>query len=118
MSSSSFIDSLQSGDKHRVLQVRLEIPEFKKCHWRFEFENDRLYSGLCVLEGKTIAKKYLSLLNNVYEKQNQFWAGWKWHDTSLDDEYWKEVEEHPTKIVNSIVAELEHVREATKGMNL
>lgn len=98
--------------------IEIEIPEFKKCHWRIEFENDRLYSGLCVLEGKTIAKKYLSLLNNVYEKQNQFWAGWKWHDTSLDDEYWKEVEEHPTKIVNSIVAELEHVREATKGMNL
>lgn len=98
--------------------IEIEVPEFKKCHWRFEFKNERLYTGLCILEGKTIAKKYLSSLNNVYDKQDQNWAGWKWHNTSLDDEYWKEVEEHPTKIVNYIVAEMEHVREAAKGMNL
>lgn len=98
--------------------IEIEVPEFKKCHWRYDFDNNRLYSGLCILEGKSIAKKYLSLLNDVYEKQEQDWAGWKWHNTYLNDEFWKEVEEHPIKIVNSIVSELEQIREATKGMNL
>ena len=98
--------------------IEIEVPEFKKCHWRFEFENNRLYSGLRILEGKSIAKKYLSLLNDVYEKQEQDWAGWKWHNTELNDEFWKEVEEHPIKVVNSIVSELEQVRDATKEMNL
>ncbi len=98
--------------------IEIEVPEFKKCHWRFDFDKDRLYTGLCILEGKSIAKKYLSLLNEVYEKQDQWWAGWKWHNSVLNDEFWKEVEDHPAKIVNTIVSELEHIREATKGMNL
>ena len=98
--------------------IEIEVPEFKKCHWRFDFDKDRLYTGLCILEGKSIAKKYLSLLSEVYEKQDQWWAGWKWHNSVLNDEFWKEVEDHPAKIVNTIVSELEHIREATKGMNL
>lgn len=98
--------------------IEIEVPEFKKCHWIFEFENDRLYTGLYILKGKTIAKKYLSSLNNVYDKKEQNWAGWKWHNIYLNDEFWKKVEEHPTKIVNSIVSKLENIRETTKGMNL
>lgn len=98
--------------------IEIEVPEFKKCHWRFEFENGRLYSGLRILDGKSITKKYLSLLNDVYEKQEQEWAGWKWHNTELNDEFWKKVEEHPIKVVNYIVSELEQVRDVTKGMNL
>lgn len=103
---------------HKEFFIEIEVPEFKKCHWRYDFDNNRLYSGLRILEGKSIAKKYLSLLNDVYEKQEQDWAGWKWHNTELNDEFWKEVEEHPIKVVNSIVSELEQVRDATKEMNL
>ena len=59
-------------------------------------------------------------MNEVYDYTNEDrYIGNSWFgDYQLDDEFWINLESHSTKFVNSIVNELERVREATKGMKL
>ena len=78
-----------------------------------------LYNGIWKDPEKTIAQKHLSKLSDVYSKQEtEGYISWDWMNRQLDDSFWQELEAHPVKFVNSIVSEIERVREATKGMNL
>ena len=88
--------------------------------WVIQSENGRLYSGIHILEGKTIADRHLKKIigDQIFPKQNRNWAGWQWNEYNLNDEFWEEIEVHHNKFVNFIVSEIERVREATKEMNL
>ena len=102
--------------------IEIEIPEWNKCWWvlRNDSKNNRFFTGVwCNIE-KSVAKKYVSMMNEVYDNTNEDgYIGWSWFgDYQLDDEFWINLESHSTKFVNSIVNELERLREATKGMKL
>lgn len=100
--------------------LEIEISDWKKSWWAIESDNKRnLYNGIWKDPEKTIAQKHLSKLSDVYSKQEtEGYISWDWMNRQLDDSFWQELEAHPVKFVNSIVSEIERVREATKGMNL
>ena len=84
-----------------------------------ESDNMILFSGVWRAPEKTIAKKYLSKMEDVYENQDDNYIGWNWHEEyELNDDFWVNIEAHSTKFVNFIVNEIERVREATKEMKL
>ena len=100
--------------------LQIVFPEWKKCMWVLQSENGRLYSGILIIEGKTVADRHLNKIigDQIFPKQNKNWAGWQWHDYYINDEFWKELESHHNKFVHFIISEIERVREATKEMNL
>ena len=100
--------------------LEVSIPEWKKCRWIMNFGNNMiLFSGILRDTEKTIAKKYLSKMEDVYENQDDNYIGWNWHEEyELNDDFWVNIEAHSTKFVNFIVNEIERVREATKEMKL
>ena len=113
--------SIQYSDySYGAFSLQIAFPEWKKCMWVIQSENGRLYSGIHILEGKTIADRHLKKIigDQIFPKQNRNWAGWQWHEYNLNDEFWEEIEVHHNKFVNFIVSEIERVREATKEMNL
>ncbi len=104
-------------------KFRLEvgIPEWKKSSWAIQTgKNSILWSGIWNNPENKVAKKYKSLLNNVYEKYDvEGWIGWNRHkEYKLNDAFWISFEAHPTKFVNFIINEIERVVEATKDMKL
>ncbi len=101
-------------------KLEVSIPEWKKCRWIMDFGNNMiLFSGILRDTEKTIAKKYLSKMGDVYENQDDNYIGWNWHEEyELNDDFWVNIEAHSTKFVNFIVNEIERVREATKEMKL
>lgn len=108
--------------QYDVFHIEIEIPEWNKCWWvlRNDSRNNRFFTGVWCDRDKKVAKKYVSMMNEVYDKTNEDdYIGWSWFgDYQLDDEFWIYLELHSIKLVNSIVNELERVREATKGMKL
>ena len=109
-----------SDYNYNAFHLQIVLPEWKKCIWTIRPDGERLFSGLYILEGRSIADRYLKKIisDQLYPNQNRNWVGWKWHDYYLNDEFWKELETHHVKFVNFIISEIERVREATNGMNL
>lgn len=105
--------------RYDYFDLEVSIPEWKKCWWAMESDNMILFSGVWRAPEKTIAKKYLSKMEDVYENQDDNYIGWNWHEEyELNDDFWVNIEAHSTKFVNFIVNEIERVREATKEMKL
>lgn len=101
--------------------LEVSIPKWKKSRWAIRTgKNSILWSGIWNDPENKVAKKYKSMLNDVYEKSDvEGWIGWNRHkEYELNDAFWISFEAHPTKFVNFIINEIERVVEATKDMKL
>ena len=105
---------------YNYFYLEIEVPEWNKCWWAMESERNKLYSGVWCDPDNKVAKKYVSMMKIVFDKTNEKgYIGWDWfEDYKLNDDFWINLESHSTKFINSIVNELERVREATKEMKL
>lgn len=84
-----------------------------------ESDKGRLFSGVWRYPEKTVAKKYIAMLNDVFDNSDDGYIGWNWHkDYELNDEFWIDIETHSRKFVNFVVNEIERVRKETKGIKL
>ena len=104
-----------------VLEV--DIPEWEKCWWSMEDDEDKdgtfLMSGVWCDPEKKVAKKYKAMLSTLFNHFDDEYIGWNWHkDYELTDEFWIDIENHSRKFVNFIVNEIERVRKETKGIKL
>lgn len=82
-------------------------------------KNSKLFSGIRLYPDKKVAKKYITLLNDVYANLAEEYIGWNWHkEYELSDDFWLEIENHSRRFVNFIVNEIKRVRMETKGFNL
>ena len=104
-----------------VLEV--DIPEWEKCWWSMEDDEDKdgtfLMSGVWCDQEKKVAKKYKAMLSTLFNHFDDEYIGWNWHkDYELTDEFWIDIENHSRKFVNFIVNEIERVRKETKGIKL
>lgn len=100
-----------------VLEV--DIPEWEKCWWAMESDKKGMFSGVWRNPDKKVAKKYIEMLNDVFDQSDDDYIGWNRHkDYELGDDFWLMIESHSTKFVNFIVNEIERVRKATKGIKL
>ena len=111
---------VRSHDFHYgYFDLEVDIPGWEKCWWAIESDKNKLFSGVWRNPEKKVAKKYISMLNDVYDHSDDGYIGWNWHkDYELSDEYWVGIEAHPTKFVNFIINEIERVREETKNIKL
>lgn len=105
---------------YEYFDLEVDIPEWKKCWWAMESENRRLFSGVWRNPEKKVAKKYIAMLNDVFDQSEEDgYIGWNWHNGyELNDDFWVKIESNPTKFVNFIVNEIERVRKETKNINL
>ena len=84
-----------------------------------ESKHQTLFSGIWRNPEEKVAKKYLTMLTDVFEYTDDDYIGWNWHrDYVLNDDFWIELETHPKRFVNFIINEIERVVEATKDMKL
>ena len=107
--------------RYDYFDLEIEVPEWTKCWWAMVTDKrENLYSGVWCDPNKKVAKKYVSMMRDVFDETNEdrFIGGDWFGDYELNDEFWLNLESHPKKFVNSIVNELERVRESTKGMKL
>jgi len=106
--------------RYNCFHLEIEIPEWKKSWWAMSSENRRLFYGIWKIPEKIIAQKYISQMSSIYSKGNsEGYIRWEWiNKMTVDDAFWEEISTHSVRFVNSIVFEIERVREATKGMNL
>ena len=104
-----------------VLEV--DIPEWEKCWWSMEDDEDKdgtfLMSGVWCDQEKKVAKKYKAMLSTFFNHFDDEYIGWNWHkDYELKDEFWIDIDNHSRKFVNFVVNEIERVRKETKGIKL
>ena len=105
--------------RYDYFDLEIEIEEWHKAWWVMRNEKRALYWGIWKSEDKTIAKKYLSRMSEIYDHCENKFVGWNWVDGgNLCDKFWLDIEQHPTKFVNKILSELDRVREGTKDMRL
>lgn len=107
--------------QYDYFDLEVDIPEWDKCWWAMESDKNslELFSGIWRNPEKKVAKKYISMLNDVYDYSDDGYIGWNWHkDYELGDEFWLMLESHSTKFVNFIVNEIERVRKETKNIKL
>ena len=107
--------------QYDYFDLEVDIPEWEKCWWAMESDKNslELFSGVWRNPEKKLAKKYISMLNDVFEHSDDGYIGWNWHkDNELGDDFWLMLESHPTKFVNYIVNEIERVRKETKNIKL
>lgn len=105
--------------QYDYFDLEVDIPEWKKCWWAMESDKGRLFSGVWCNPEKTVAKKYITMLSDVYGNSNDGYIGWNWHkDYQITDEFWINIETHSRKFVNFIVNEIERVRKETKEIKL
>ena len=111
---------VRSYDFHYgYFDLEVKIPGWEKCWWAMESDKNKLFSGVWRNPEKKVAKKYISMLNDVYDHSDDGYIGWNWHkDYELGDDFWLMLESHPTKFVNFIVNEIERVRKETKNIKL
>lgn len=111
---------VRSYDFHYgYFDLEVDIPGWEKCWWAIESDKNKLFSGVWRNPEKKIAKKYISMLNDVFDHSDDGYIGWNWHkDYELGDDFWLMLESHPTKFVNFIVNEIERVRKETKDIKL
>ena len=108
-----------SDFQYDYFDLEVDIPEWEKCWWAMESDKNKLFSGVWRNPEKKVAKKYISMLNDVYDHSDDGYIGWNWHkDYELGDDFWLMLESHPTKFVNFIVNEIERVRKETKNIKL
>lgn len=101
--------------------LEVDIPEWEKCRWALQSDkiSRELFSGIRLYPDKKVAKKYITLLNDVYYNLAEEFIGWNWHkDYQINDEFWLSIENHSRRFVNFIVNEIERVRKETKGIKL
>ena len=105
--------------RYDYFDLEVDIPEWEKCWWAMESDKGRLFSGVWRYPEKTVAKKYIAMLNDVFDNSDDGYIGWNWHkDYELNDEFWIDIETHSRKFVNFVVNEIERVRKETKGIKL
>lgn len=107
--------------QYDYFDLEVDIPEWKKCRWELQSDKNswELFSGIRLYPDKKVAKKYITLLNDVYANLAEEYIGWNWHkEYKLSDDFWLEIENHSRRFVNFIVNEIERVRMETKGFNL
>lgn len=106
--------------QYDYFDLEVDIPEWKKCRWELQSDkNSKLFSGIRLYPDKKVAKKYITLLNDVYANLAEEYIGWNWHkEYELSDDFWLEIGNHSRRFVNFIVNEIERVRMETKGFNL
>ena len=99
--------------------LEVDIPEWEKCWWAMESDKNKLLSGVWRNPKKKVAKKYIAMLDDIFDESDDGYIGWNWHkDYELNDDFWLMLESHPTKFVNFIVNEIERVRKETKDIKL
>ncbi len=107
--------------QYDYFDLEVDIPEWKKCRWELQSDKNswELFSGIRLYPDKKVAKKYITLLNDVYANLAEEYIGWNWHkEYKLSDDFWLEIENHSRRFVNFIVNEIERVRMETKEFNL
>ena len=107
--------------QYDYFDLEVDIPEWEKSWWAMESDKNslELFSGVWRNPEKKVAKKYISMLNDVFDHSDDGYIGWNWHkDYELGDDFWLMLESHPTKFVNFIVNEIERVRKETKNIQL
>lgn len=107
--------------QYDFFDLEVDIPEWGKCWWAMESDkNSRaLFSGVWRNPEKKVAKKYITMLSDVFDNTDDGYIGWNWHeDYVLNDDFWLRIETHSRKFVNFIVNEIERVRKETKGIKL
>ena len=79
-----------------------------------------LYSGIKRAPDTKVAKKYIALLNDVFDNSDDDeYIGWNDHNEYvINDDFWINIENHSRKFVNFIVNEIERVRMGTKDIKL
>jgi hypothetical protein len=105
--------------RYDYFDLEVDIPEWEKCWWAMESNKGRLFSGVWRYPEKTVAKKYIAMLNDVFDNSDDGYIGWNWHkDYELNDEFWIDIETHSRKFIHFVVNEIERVRKETKGIKL
>lgn len=107
--------------QYDYFDLEVDIPEWEKCWWAIESDKNsfELFSGVWRNPEKKVAKKYILMLNDVFDHSDDGYIGWIWHkDYELGDDFWLKLESHSTKFVNFIVNEIERVRKETKNIKL
>ena len=109
--------------QYDYFDLEVDIPEWEKCWWSMESDEDKdgifLSSGIWRNPDKTVAKKYIAMLNGIFKHSSDGYIGWNWHkDYELNDAFWLEIENHSRRFVNFIINEIERVRKETKGISL
>jgi hypothetical protein len=105
--------------QYDYFDLEVDIPEWEKCWWSMESDEEGLYSGVWRNPEKKVAKKCITMLSEVFDNSDDGYIGWNWHkDYELNDKFWIDIETHSRKFVNFIVNEIERVRKETKGIKL
>lgn len=107
--------------QYDYFDLEVDIPGWEKCWWAMESDKNswELYSGVWRNPEKKIAKKYITMLTDVFDNSDDGYIGWNWHkDYQINDEFWIDIETNSRKFVNFIVSEIERVRKKTKGIKL
>ena len=105
--------------QYDYFDLEVDVPEWEKCWWAMESDKNRLFSGVWKNPEKKVAKKYIAMLKDVFDHSDDGYLGWNWHKGyELNDEFWVNIEAHPTKFVNFIIKEIERVRKETKNIKL
>lgn len=105
--------------EYDYFDLEVDIPGWEKCWWAMESDKNMLFSGVWRNPEKKVAKKYIAMLNNVFDQSADDYIGWNWHkDYELGDDFWLKLDSHSTKFVNFIVNEIERVRKETKNIKL
>lgn len=105
--------------QYDYFDLEVDIPEWEKCWWAIESDKNKLFSGVWRNPEKKVAKKYIAMLNEIFDQSDDDYIGWNWHkDYELNDDFWLNIESHPTKFVKFIVNEIERVRKDTKNIKL
>ena len=108
--------------QYDYFKIEVDIPEWKKCWWILENYTKTmvLYSGIKRAPDTKVAKKYIALLNDVFDNSDDDeYIGWNDHNEYvINDDFWINIENHSRKFVNFIVNEIERVRMGTKDIKL
>ena len=105
--------------QYDYFDLEVDIPGWEKCWWAIESDKNKLFSGVWRNPEKRVAKKYISMLNDVFDHSDDGYIGWNWHnDYELNDDFWLMLESHSTKFVNFVINEIERVRKETKNIKL
>ena len=105
--------------QYDYFDLEVDIPEWEKCWWAMESDKGGLFSGVWRDPDKKVAKKYITMLSEVFDNSDDGYIGWNWHkDYELNDKFWIDIETYSRKFVNFIVSEIERVRKETKEIKL
>ena len=105
--------------QYDFFDIEVDIPEWEKCWWVMQSDEEGLFSGVLRNPDKRVAKKYIDMISGFFDNSNIDYIGWNRHeDYQINDGFWIDIENHSRKFVNFIVNEIEWVRKETKGIKL